>query len=169
MATIGNTLTGGNTRNILSAAKAIYVPSFPVNATINSLTAKITDTSAATWQAGVWLASDGTVVASGQVRTDITTVGSYTFTFASESLVAGTGYYFGVCCDSAAGATVSYVGGAETYEGYQAAPETPNQISTATFAADTTRDYSIQIDYTESGGGSSIAPIASFYQRLRTA
>lgn len=151
MATLGNNLTAGNTRTVLSAARAIRVPSFPANATINSLTARIADTSTATWQAGVWDGS-GTLVHSGQVRSDITTNNTYVFTFAGESLTSGGDYHFGVCCNSASGATIYYADGSQTYEGAFATTETPNPLSNASFTADTTRDYAIEIDYTESGG-----------------
>jgi hypothetical protein len=168
MTVLGNTpFSSAASRNNSLLLRAIRVPSFPENGTLNSLTARISDSGADTWQAGVW-DSTGTLLYSSAVRTDITgTAGSpdEVFTFAGESLNSGTEYLFGVVSNAASGALAWYANGSQTYDGYGGSAATScNPLQNLTPSADATRDYSISIDYTAAGG--SIAPLAMNYQRM---
>lgn len=96
------------------------------------------------------------VLASSNIRTDISTVGWYTFSggsLATFTPADATAYVIGVLSDSAAGANVyEDDAGLEGYAG-QASAIDPLAF-TFDMEPDTARDYSIYMTYTAAGGGS---------------
>jgi hypothetical protein len=156
MPTIGNTMAGaGGNRATNQVVRAILISSWPANATVDSVDARIADSATtANWRAGVWRSSDGVLLGQSATVTGVAAASANVNFSGGDltglALTATTGYYVGVCSDAAVGCTTDYNGGAETYEGANALTESV-PLSDATFAADTTRDYAIQITYTESG------------------
>jgi hypothetical protein len=151
VATLGNTMNGASTRDISTLIKGIRVPSFPADATINSITATVQGDNSSSWRAMVYTQA-GDLVASSAIRNNITTKADYEFTFTAGDLEEGGDYTFAVGTDQAASAIIYFNGGSETYEGQAYASVTdiyPDAPASVTWTADTTRDYSITVTYTE--------------------
>lgn len=157
MATIGNPLSGSNTRALHRIHRGIRVPSFPEAGTLNSIRARISQGSGTPqdFQAMVYSAA-GVLLYSSAVRADIgSAMANYTFTFAGESLSAGTEYIFAIgsnCDGTTATAAIQWLSGTEAYDGYSSTTETVNPASDTTFVIDGSRDFAIEVDYTPAGG-----------------
>jgi hypothetical protein len=168
MATIGNSLTGANDRIVANQIwKGILIPSFP-GGTINSARAVLQATDG-TWRMVILNASTGAVLASSATRTDISSFTNYTFTFSTPSVAAGD-IILAVGADSQATPGFAFYNDSDTYDGqssdnFYAVDPIADPIG---MAADSTRDYSMDLDYTPAGG-SSIAAIQAYYARMRAA
>lgn len=164
-ATIGNALTGANDRLIANQIwKGILIPSFP-GGTINSATARLEATDG-TWRMAILNASTGAVLAQSSTRTDIGAFGNYTFTFPGTSVAAGD-IILVVGVDSQSTPGFTFYESADTYEGetsdnFYAVDPIADPIGTD---PDTTRDYSMQLDYTAAGG--SVPAKFRHYRQMR--
>ena len=158
MATIGNTSVGGSTRSFNANCKGVLIPSFPANASANSIFGYVSGTSGQRYQACIISQADySTILAESDERTDISAAGWYEFTGGTLngfSLASGTGYLICVATLNASGGLFYY--GTYTYDGVTAGSGcsglSPVTLPDA-MGNDATRDYSCYVDYTEAGGG----------------
>jgi hypothetical protein len=158
MATLGITGTGGNTRSINGIYRGSPLLTMPANSTSYTVRGYIEDSAAGDSFRAIIVADDETtIVAYSDVRTNISTVGEYTFsggTFASVQLNSGTSYYFLIGSNSAANAFSRYgdtptIGSAlATVNNITATPPT----MTGAVTLDATRDIIVWLDYTAAGG-----------------
>lgn len=153
MPNLGYETIGATPRAINAVARG-SVFSMTENGTLQSVTAYIEDGATGdTFVAVVYNATTltaATLVETSASRTNISTVGWYTFTFAgTTSLVNGTPYFIGVGSNSAAGANVYY----DTGTGYSISTFDPTSppASTDLEAAADLRLYSTYLTYTTSG------------------
>lgn len=154
MALIGNQNTGTGTRTPKLTFRGISITMGEAG-TITDITAYIEEDTAGVWQAGVYDAA-GNKLGESTARSDIGTVGWYTFTGLSVSVSNATEYFIGVNRDNSAGTTVfvRHNGASEAYDGRIATASTVNPLpSTLTITADSTRDYSVYATYTPAAGG----------------
>lgn len=150
MATIGNALSGGNQRSLVGGnIRGITITDWP-GGTINSITARLAGTNGDEYQACIYApGAGGALLASSTVRTNIGAVNNYTFTFASESIPAGS-HIFAIGSNAAASGDIIY--DTHTYDGaFVLGAGVDPPPGTATFTADATRDYAISVDYTAGG------------------
>lgn len=154
MALIGNQNTGTGTRTPKLTFRGISITMGEAG-TITDITAYIEEDTAGVWQAGVYDAA-GNKLGESTARSDIGTVGWYTFTGLSVSVANATEYFIGVNRDNSAGTVVfaRHNGASETYDGRQAAAASVNPLpSTLTVSTDSTRDYCVYATYTPAAGG----------------
>jgi hypothetical protein len=168
MATVGNSLTRSAGTNLTSGAGvlAMYIPSFPASGSVTAVRFNIEDTGGTgdTYQAAIY--SGNTRLGLSTARTDISTEGTYEFTFGTPvAVTSGQPYRFAIGTNSAAGSTLGLGTGTYVQSYSNGSTGVPPASPNSGGWGDTGSMASAEVEYTT--GGSSAAPLAAAYYAMR--